>query len=403
MPGRWIISGCVIVLLVASAVHAATPRGGDRVVVDVGEVVADDLVVAASELVIDGRIEGDLVAAAETITINGVVTGDVLAAANRIVIAGSIGDDVRLAAGVLELRAESGVGDDLFGAAGTLTTAAASRVGGALAAAGSDVTLRGAVAQRADVAGQRLIFGGSVGDALVAYGDAVQVEASARVGGKLTAYSPAPPAVAPGAQLGAVTHIRTERSDADAGTTAPVDGVAALLFDFLRQLATLLLVGAMLVWLLPAPLARIADGTLQQPGRSLLAGALTVAALVLGGSVLLLATIVGGVVFGTLTLDGLAGMIVASGSIALAGMIIATIFTGGVVAPVIVGYGVGRSLLAWLRPAWLERRLVPLALGVLLVAVLLSVPWVGALMLVLTLLLGLGAIWRERRGEWPAA
>lgn len=403
MPGRWIISGCVIVLLVASAAHAATTRGGDRVVVDAGEVVADDLVVAASELVIDGRIEGDLVAAAETITINGVVTGDVLAAANRIVIAGSVGDDARLAAGVLELRAEAGVGDDLFGAAGTLTTAAASRVGGALAAAGSDVTLRGAVAQRADVAGQQLIFGGSVGDALVAYGDAVQVEASARVTGALTAYSPAPPAVAPGAQLGVVTHIRTERSDADAGTAAPVDGVAALLFDFLRQLATLLLVGAMLVWLLPTPLARIADGTLQQPGRSLLAGALTVAALVLGGSVLLLATIVGGVVFGTLTLDGLAGMVVASGSIALAGMIIATIFTGGVVAPVIVGYGVGRSLLAWLRPVWLERRLVPLALGVLLVAVLLSVPWVGALTLVLTLLLGLGAIWRERRGEWPAA
>jgi cytoskeletal protein CcmA (bactofilin family) len=393
----------VIVLLVASAAHAATTRGGDRVVVDAGEVVADDLVVAASELVIDGRIEGDLVAAAETITINGVVTGDVLAAANRIVIAGSVGDDARLAAGVLELRAEAGVGDDLFGAAGTLTTAAASRVGGALAAAGSDVTLRGAVAQRADVAGQQLIFGGSVGDALVAYGDAVQVEASARVTGALTAYSPAPPAVAPGAQLGVVTHIRTERSDADAGTAAPVDGVAALLFDFLRQLATLLLVGAMLVWLLPTPLARIADGTLQQPGRSLLAGALTVAALVLGGSVLLLATIVGGVVFGTLTLDGLAGMVVASGSIALAGMIIATIFTGGVVAPVIVGYGVGRSLLAWLRPVWLERRLVPLALGVLLVAVLLSVPWVGALTLVLTLLLGLGAIWRERRGEWPAA
>ncbi|MBU6333409.1 MAG: hypothetical protein KGS47_03305 [Chloroflexi bacterium] len=403
MHRRWILGLIVAGVIAVPAAHAASSRGGERVIIGADEVVADDLVIAASELVIDGRIEGDLIAAAETITINGVVTGDVIAAANRITIAGVVEDDVRLAAGDLTLQAEAGVGDDMIGAAGTVLIVPASRVGGDLAVAGGTVTVRGAVARRADVASQQLVLGGPVGEAVAVYADDIVVETAARIGGMLTAHSPAPPSVADGAQLGGLTHIVTERADAGEHAAPPDGGALEPLFALLRQLVTLLLVGAVLVWLLPVRLARLADGVVQQPGPTLLAGALASAALVLGGSMLLLVTIIGGVVFGMLTLGDLAGAIVATGSVALAGVIVAGIIGGGLVAPVIVGYGMGRSLLARLRPAWLDQRLAPLALGVLLVSSLLAIPWVGGLIALLVLALALGVLWREWRGESPAA
>ena len=403
MHRRWILGLIVAGVLAAPAAYAATSRGGERVVIGADETIADDLVIAASELVIDGRIEGDLIAAAETITINGVVTGDVIAAANRITIAGMVEDDVRLAAGELTLQAEAGIGDDMTGAAGMVLIAPASQIGGDLAVAGGDVTVRGAVARRADVASQQLVLGGPVGDAVVVYADAVAVEAAARIGGMLTAHTPEPPSVASGAQLGGMTHIKTERADTGEHAAPPAGGALEVLFAFLRQLATLLLVGAVLVWLLPVRLARLADGVVQQPGPTLLAGALAAAALVLGGSSLLLVTIIGGVVFGMLTLADLAGAVVATGIVALAAVIVASIIVGGMVAPVVVGYGVGRGLIARLRPAWLEQRLAPLAIGVLLLSLLLAVPWVGVLAALLTLVFGLGALWRDHRGARSAA
>jgi cytoskeletal protein CcmA (bactofilin family) len=103
-------------VLIAVTVYAAEFDGGEVYRLPAGEVVNDDLYVGASEIYIDGTVDGDLIAAGGYIEINGVVTGDVLAAGAGIKIRGQVGDDVRVAGAGIDLTGV--VADDFFAAGG---------------------------------------------------------------------------------------------------------------------------------------------------------------------------------------------------------------------------------------------------------------------------------------------
>ncbi|HMQ54757.1 MAG TPA: polymer-forming cytoskeletal protein [Anaerolineae bacterium] len=70
----------------------------------------------ASEIYIDGTIEGDLIAAGGYIEINGVVTGDAIVAGGGISLNGEVEDDVRAAGGGVDISGT--IGDDFVAAAG---------------------------------------------------------------------------------------------------------------------------------------------------------------------------------------------------------------------------------------------------------------------------------------------
>src|SRR6187200_294493 len=84
----------VFVLVVLLALTFSTPayafdgRGGDRIVIEAGEVINDDLYVAAQEFVLDGTVNGDLIVFAQNVTINGKVDGDLMAAAQTVAVYG---------------------------------------------------------------------------------------------------------------------------------------------------------------------------------------------------------------------------------------------------------------------------------------------------------------------------
>jgi len=71
----------LIVLMLASPAQAFELISGDRVVIEQGQVIDDDLYVGANVFILQGTIQGDLVAAGSVIVIapSGIVTGDVLA------------------------------------------------------------------------------------------------------------------------------------------------------------------------------------------------------------------------------------------------------------------------------------------------------------------------------------
>ncbi len=79
----------IFVLAILLALTFITPayafdgRSGDKVVIEAGEVINDDLYVGAQEFVLDGTVNGDLIVFAQTVTINGKVDGDLMAAARR--------------------------------------------------------------------------------------------------------------------------------------------------------------------------------------------------------------------------------------------------------------------------------------------------------------------------------
>ena len=110
-----IAGAAVFAVLLTGFVRAAKPDSDGVYHLKKGEVLEDDLIIAAREVIIDGTIQGDLVAAAGRIEVNGTVTEDAILAAKTIKITGEIFDDARVAGAGVEI---SGViGDDLFAAA----------------------------------------------------------------------------------------------------------------------------------------------------------------------------------------------------------------------------------------------------------------------------------------------
>jgi cytoskeletal protein CcmA (bactofilin family) len=140
-------------------------REGDIVIIDSGEVVADDLYVFARDFTLIGTVQGDLVTFGSQITIgpSGVVEGDLIGAGQSLVINGQVQDDVRIAGGVLVLGPGAQVTDDFISAGFSLETGAGSTVGGDAAFAGNQALLAGNIDGNLHAAANGVDIQGSVG------------------------------------------------------------------------------------------------------------------------------------------------------------------------------------------------------------------------------------------------
>ena len=76
-----------------------------------------------------------------------------------------------------------------------------------------------------------------------------------------------------------------------------------------------------------------------------------------------------------------------------AALVIGYVAFVGYVAAVIVAVMAGRWLMRKAQPAWAERPLLPLAVGLILYIVVTAIPWLGTLVGLLVILLALGALW----------
>jgi hypothetical protein len=110
------LAGLILIVLSGTALAAEVTDADDIYVLPKGEVVQDDLYVAAREVLIQGTVDGDLVAAGSYVEVSGVVMGDVIAAGGGVVVSGAVEDDARLAGGGVVVTGS--IGDDLFGAGG---------------------------------------------------------------------------------------------------------------------------------------------------------------------------------------------------------------------------------------------------------------------------------------------
>ncbi len=136
---RWLVVAFMAFLAVAvsGAALSAELFGDESYRLAAGEIVDDDLYVAATEIYIDGIVKGDLIAAGNIIEIGptgvvegdlvalannieisptGIIQGDMWAAATSILINGTILDDLRVGGSGIELSGI--VADDAFLAAG---------------------------------------------------------------------------------------------------------------------------------------------------------------------------------------------------------------------------------------------------------------------------------------------
>ncbi len=109
--------------------------------------------------------------------------------------------------------------------------------------------------------------------------------------------------------------------------------------------------------------------------------------------VILIVMILGGVLFGALTLGGMSGTIVWVGILVLFALIVGFVLVTAFLTKIVVAWLGGKLILARIKPELAEHKVWPLVLGVVIVALLAALPFVGWLFKLLIMFLGLGALW----------
>lgn len=425
----------MLTLLLVPTVSAFDGREGGRVVIAADEVVEDDLYIGAETLIVDGVIQGDLYTGAQTVTINGTVEGDLVTGAQSVVINGTVADDVRAFAGAIQLGEEAVIGDDLLFGGGSLEVMPGSSIGGDIVVGGGQVLVEGDVARNILAGTSAFELTGTVAGDVTAYVDSPS-ESEENMPPMF--FGPqmniAMPSVAPGITIGNSAKINgdliyTATSDLDFPANA-IDGsitrkepeyvstyehpapptpqqMAGFWFlDLLRTIITLLALGMLMQWLFPNFLASAEYKLQTEPWQSLGWGVVAYAFFYFALLVVFTAMILGAIIFGVISLGGLSGTIVVLGLLLLFGLIVGFILTVAYLTKIIVSVLGGKLLLARFKPEWVNHKFYPLALGVVLLALLISIPLAGWVIKWIVILFALGALWllgREQFGKKEVA
>jgi len=189
--------------------------------------LSEDLYLAGDRVEVSADVAGDVVAAGRSVAITGRVTGDVLLGGAEVEITGAVLDDVRGAGGTV--RVTGSVGDDAVLAGGRVSIDRGARVGGRAFLAGGEVRVAGTVAKALKAGGGTVVLTGEVlGDVELA-ADRVEIGPGAHVAGSLRYRSPAPAQIAPGARIdGPVTRLDLPARQGRTGGAAAVLGVLFL-------------------------------------------------------------------------------------------------------------------------------------------------------------------------------
>jgi hypothetical protein len=161
----------------------------------------------------------------------------------------------------------------------------------------------------------------------------------------------------------------------------------------LRNMAALLIVGLLAVWLLPAQLTFSSEQPRVRPWRSLLIGFLI---LLLGWFVGLFALLLFlGLSFFLfwISLPNLGFLVGALGAMAVGLVMIVYWLSIVFFSKVVIAYLLGRTIFSRSTSRYAQGRVLPLIVGVILFALIVSIPYLGWVISVISTMFGLGALW----------
>ena len=418
----------LLTITMVSPAYAFDGRSGDKIVIQAGDVVNDDLYIGSNEFVMDGTVNGDVVAIAQTVTVNGTVNGDLMTAAQTVVVNGTVTGDIRMAGSVLFVGEKARVGGDILGAGYSLEVRKGSTVGRDVVYAGGQILLAADVARNVTAATSALELDGNVGgDVKADVGEATRtrtgppptmfmsqstvpvptvkegltIDPAVRIAGNLT-YTQKTDLSFPGGVVGGkIMRIQpaVEKNRPTPQETARLK-VVTWGFSQLRWLVTLLLLGFLLLWLFPIFTNGLSEKLHSQPWPSLWWGVVTFAGFFFALLLIIFVTILGALLFGILTLGSLSAAIVFIGILAFFATILAFVLAASFIAKIVFGITLGKWILTRANSPLARHKYWPMVIGVALTVIgvgLLTFPlipgFLGELLNFMIILFGLGALW----------
>ena len=359
----------IVLLTMSLPSFALERRHGEFVTVAANETVDDTLLAAGNNVRMEGVVNGDLLVFARTLEVRGTVKGDVVSFAKRTVVSGTVEGRIYNFSQSLDLDGQ--LGHSIYGWVQSLRVDSRGHVGDSILVGAGDVTLEGEVKRSATFFAGNAEVSGSVGRDLTMAGGSLTLPSTARVGGNLTAR---------------VRHLKNVEI-ADGATIAGKRDIQVRVrksqftrprFYFYQAiwLAAAMLVGWLGLVLVPG----FFEACTQAVGSGWRSFGLGFGTLVVVPVTIIVAAI---------TLVG----------IPVSFMLLAMYLTAIYLAKIWVGAFLGRALL---KPAKVTKRdsLLGLLVGLLILGIVGFVPYLGGLIRLVVLCLGLGAFsWQLYRSS----
>ena len=348
-------------------------KAGAGAVVVAGPQEFRNLYTGGGSVVIGKQILGDLFVGGGSVTVAAPVEKDLFALGGNVTVANPVGDDARLAGGNVVVNAP--VAGDLLLAGGTLSLTENARIGGDWWAAGGVINFNGTVAGSAKVTGGEIFINGTISGPLqVRARKKLTFGPQSRITGPIIYSGPAQAAVQNGAQVGKIEFTPVYAKHAATRYT-PAALLAGLGILFFLKLAALLAASLILLKLFRRTALEIISSGLDQFWQNLGIGVAGMIAIPLA-AILLMATLIGayvGVVLGvwfafTLLMAGIA-------TVMLAGALVQKWIAKKELA------------LSWKTVLW----------GILLLAILATIPFIGWLGMTMLYLTAFGTLLRTAR------
>lgn len=342
----------------AAIAHAQSFRSGDTTTVLVGETVNSSLFVTGKTIDIAGNVQGDVFCAGQNVTITGYVSGDVICAGQSVHVTGKVDGDVRIAG--QNVTVGGMVAHNLTAAGQTVVTEGNSRVEGDAVITGQDMTLNGYVGRDVSADADTVTINGRVGRNLQSGVRQLTLGNGARVNGDASYMSNQNVLRAKDAWIaGSLT--RKEPKPADRHEARNFLSVVAIWW-----FVSMLLFALVLVLVMPQTFHTATSGTVKRMGKTFLVG--LIASIIVPVVILVLfATVVG----------------IPLALLALLVWVVVLMLCGPFAA-----YLTGRLLLRkrTTNAIWI------MLLGAFVLLVLFYIPFLGGIILLLSVWLGIGTI-----------
>ena len=413
IDSRWLACAAIVALSAdwQKPASAAEFRGDQTVHVQADEVIEGDLYVFGEKITIEGTIKGDLIAFGSQIVVKGPVEGDLIAAGQSLLVESQLADDARVAGQVIKFAASSQIAGDLVAAGMSLELEQGATVGGDVLYAGYQADLSGDIDGDLKAGMGNCRLAGAIG------GD-VNIEAGGDAGSPpASTFGPTPlpmPSVAPGLTVASTAKVDGEfhytaakEADVEEGATfatppeftqqqgpatEPAPTTTQIVLGKLRHYACVALLGLLMIALLPRWSTSLADNIRTRPLASLLGGVIAFVAFFIVLIVLIVAVVIIAILAGMATLGELSAVVIVLGILSTIGLIggfwLFTTYLGQAIASLAIGRLATGRLGA-------QQTLLAFAVGLVVFALLCSIPYAGGIIALVGMVLALGglALW----------
>ncbi len=452
---KWLLTVSLVLMLALSAVGTVSaaefPKGET---IPANETIDDDVFISGENVVIDGTVNGILFASGQTVTLNGTVNGDAVLMGETIIVSdsavvdgnlviaganitmnGSVSGSVFGGSAAMVLEKNADVGRNFYYGGFSLTTDEGSVVGKDLLTGNYQSMLSGTIERDLKIGAGAVELNGTVGrNAVIEVGDdqapeesmawmqfnpylsqyvpvvvepGIRVSDSASIDGKLTYISSVnQTSVLEKITSGTVIYKTPVPEDVDnarlnysASEVQPfsrnsrsfVWRTAAM--SAARNFIKLMALGALALWLLDKPFAKVVDAAYKEPLKAMGWGFVVIAVGFLSTLILPVVFIMAGVIIGFVSLGSL--LYVWFGLVGLAYLLISALFIFSVftLSKLIAAYMFGKWVMKAVFKETEEKVWLNLLIGVFLFIIIRAIPFIGWIAALAATMIGTGAFW----------